>query len=114
MMNNMRETIVATLRKYIEEGRLLSKPMIGKCHATIDRGIARGEYLETYFESIVAKDEEVKEWFNKRVCDKDIMNALQARVDYGYKTDYELNKACMCGVLVKFPDFGKACPLYIV
>lgn len=108
-----RETIVTTLRKHIEDGRLLSKPMTGKCHATIDRGIAKGEYLETYFESILAKDLEAKEWFNEMVCNKGIMNALQARVDFGFKTDYELNKACMCGVLVKFPDFGKACPLYI-
>lgn len=105
------------LRQYISEGKLLTKANLraeqGKCYATINRAIAKGEYLVTCYEEVIATDSEARLWLNNLVDNKRIMTFLQVQNKMGYVTKYEVEKACQEGDLIRFYDFGKAIPLYI-
>lgn len=106
--------IASKLRECIEKGKLLSKQMTGKStYHAIDRAIQKGKYLVTPYRSLVALDEETQTWFNQLVNDGQIMDFLQVQLRKNLLTNYDVNKACMRGEMIKFDDFGKGCVLYI-
>lgn len=109
-----RVEIASKLREYIQGGKLLSKPMTGKTsYHAIDRKVQKGEYLVTPYRSVVATDSEARDWFNGLVNEGRIMDFLQVQMRKEMLTNYEVNKACMRGEMIKFDNFGKSCVLYI-
>lgn len=109
-----REEIVSKLRDLLTQGKLLSKQMTGKCnYHAIDKAVQKGLYFVTPYRSLVATDIETQSWFNDMVEQGRIMDFLQVQMRKSLLTNYDVNKACMKGEMIKFDEFGKGCILYI-
>lgn len=109
-----RVDIVEKLRELITNGNLQSKAMLGSCsYHSIDKQVQKGTLLVTPYRSIVARDKETQEWFNSMIESGRIMDFLQVQMRKELLTNYDVNKACMRGDMIKFDDFGKGCILYI-
>ena len=101
------------LQDFINEGKLMSKKGTGTDYATIKRRLAKGELLVTYYEELVATDEDARSKFAELVKQGRIMDLLQVQNKTGLITKYAIDKACAEGEMLKFTGFGKSKPLYI-
>lgn len=101
------------LQDFINEGKLMSKKGTGTDYATIKRRLAKGELLVTYYEEIVATDEDARSKFAELVKEGRVMDLLQVQNKTGLITKYAVDKACAEGEMLKFAGFGKSKPLYI-
>lgn len=108
-----RESIICRLRELISNGKLQSKTMLGKSYHMIDRQVQKGVYFVTPYRTVIATDKVAQEWFNGLVNDGRIMDFLQVQMRKNILTNYNVNKACMRGEMIKFDEFGKGCVLYI-
>lgn len=109
-----RNEIVDKLREYIKDGKLLSKAQNGAYYHGFDRGIDKRELFATPYDSVVATDSEVANWFLSLIDTKRVMNKQMVRcVHRDLTSKYLIEKACMRGELIKFNEFGKGCVLYI-
>ena len=108
-----RVEIVEKLRELIAEGKLQCKAKLGKAYHSIDRGVQKGVFFVTPYRALVASDKEAQIWFNKLVDEGRIMDFLQVQMRKDILTNYDANKACMRGEMIKFDDFGRGCVLFI-
>lgn len=112
-MKKSRDEIALDLRKMIAEGSLVSKVGTGLPYPEINRRIAKGEYLVTSCESVLATSREVREIFEGWIDEHRVMDTNMVRVHKDLPTLYAINKECADGRMLRFPDFGKMCPLFI-
>lgn len=101
------------LQGYIDDGKLMTKKSAGVDYATIKRRLAKGLLLVTYYEEIVATDEDARNRFAELVKEGRVMDLLQVQNKTGLITKYAVDKACAEGEMLKFAGFGKSKPLYI-
>lgn len=101
------------LQGFIDNGKLMTKKSVGTDYATIKRRLAKGELLVTYYEEIVATDEDARNLFAELVKEGRVMDLLQVQNKTGLITKYAIDKACAEGEMLKFAGFGKSKPLYI-
>lgn len=98
---------------WIKEGKLMSKKSTGLSYAGINKAIAKGDFLPTSYESIVATDKEARDKFETLVNQKRILDGNAVKVNKGLMTLYAINIACANGDMLRFSDFGHSIPLYI-
>lgn len=108
-----KEEIAVRLRNRIADGELVSRKGTGMDYAEINRRIARGELLVTSCESVLARTEEARDEFEGWVSERRVMDTNMVRVHKGLLTLYAINKECADGKMLRFPDFGRMCPLFI-
>lgn len=113
MRMKSRDEIAFDLRKMIADGRLVSKIGTGLSYPEINRRIARGEFLVTSCESVLATSRESRVIFEQWVQEHRVMDTNMVRVHKDLPTLYAINKECADGKMLRFPDFGKMCPLFI-
>jgi hypothetical protein len=101
------------LQGFIDDGKLMTKKSVGTDYATIKRRLAKGDLLVTYYEEIVATDEDARKRFAELVKEGRVMDLLQVQNKTGLITKYAVDKACAEGEMLKFAGFGKSKPLYI-
>ena len=101
------------LQGFIDDGKLMTKKSVGTDYATIKRRLAKGDLLVTYYEEIVATDEDARKRFAELVKEGRVMDLLQVQNKTGLITKYSVDKACAEGEMLKFAGFGKSKPLYI-
>lgn len=101
------------LQGFIDDGKLMTKKSVGTDYATIKRRLAKGDLLVTYYEEIVATDENARNRFAELVKEGRVMDLLQVQNKTGLITKYAVDKACAEGEMLKFAGFGKSKPLYI-
>lgn len=108
-----REEIASILRNMIADGSLVSKVGTGLPYPEICRRIAKGEYLVTSCESVLATDRASRDLFEEWISEHRVMDSNMVRVHKDLPTLYAINKECADGKMLRFPDFGKMCPLFI-
>lgn len=108
-----RNEIALLLREFIASGKIKSKANTGLPYSTINRKIAKGEYYQTSFASIICTDEAVRDKFELLIFQQRIMDGTTVKVHRGYNTLYAITKACADGEMLRFPDLGNSSILYI-
>lgn len=112
-MRLSRDEIVTALRQMIADGELISKTSSGLSYPEINRRIAKGEFLVTSCESVLATTPIAKSEFEEWIRDHRVMDAHMVRLHKNLLTLYAINKECADGKMLRFPDFGRMCPLFI-
>ena len=108
-----KEEIAEKLRNAIADGVLVSRKSLGVPYPEVNRMIAKGELFVTSCESVLARTEWARDEFEKWVSERRVMDTNMVRVHKGLLTLYAINKECADGKMLRFPDFGRMCPLFI-
>ena len=109
-----KEEIVAQIREWLAEGKIICKAQNGAYYHGYDRKVHKGELFRTRYRSIVTTDLETCEWLNELIrTDRVMESQVVSCVHRDLTNDYAIQKACMRGEMIKFDEFGKGCVLYI-
>jgi hypothetical protein len=107
------EDIVTLLNWWVSSGALVSKRMMDLQYAEINRKFQNGTLFPTTFESIVARDKEIRDQFELLVSSKRVMSYVQLMVYHDVKSLYEANKRSSYGDFKRYDGFGRGCVVFV-
>lgn len=103
------------LMKWMDEGRITSKTLMGKQYYSIKQKIAERKIFYTSIDSVLVADEDAQNIFEALHDAKRIMTREEVTIQSGnfLATAYAINREVKDGGLLRFDLLGRSAILYI-
>lgn len=101
------------LRDWSLQGRITSKPLMGRDYREINKKYANGELLVTSLDGIDIVNSQDQKTFEELREQKRILSKREVMLYKGLTTEYLIKQAVKRGDLIKFDLLGRSAILYI-
>src|SRR5574344_168406 len=113
MARMSKEQIAFLLRRWIQDGVIVTKRSTGLPAGQINKKFAEREYFASVFKSIVVQDERVRDELEALIAQHRVLDINACRIHTNLLTLYQVNIAAANGEIIRIPDLGGKVTLYV-